>query len=141
MTHYKCVLIAVDLNGNNDQLLHRARTMTSAATTHLVHVAEQPVTGYGDATGQNRSVNEMNVRQEAYPKLTALANDHGLAHENLHIVFGDLGQAVQQLAVALNADLIVTGSHGKHGLKRFLSSTSSKIQGGAKRDVLTIYTG
>ncbi|BFM21382.1 universal stress protein [Gilvimarinus japonicus] len=141
MAGYQHILIAVDLEEGATQLLSKAQTIANAAQLHLVHVEEHPVTGYGDVTGHNHSVNEMQIRQTVYPQLSALADSYGIPHANLHITFGDPAYEVHQLANTLNADLIVTGSHGKHGLKRFLGSTSSSIHDGAKRDVLSIYTG
>lgn len=141
MAGYKHVLIAIDLNEDAEQLLTKARVVASTAQIHLVHVEEHPVTGYGDATGHNHRTNEIQIRQTVYPKLTALADTSNIAHENLHIAFGDPAHEIHQLADTLKADLIITGSHGKHGLKRLFSSTSSSIHDGAKRDVLSVYTG
>ncbi|WP_049722253.1 universal stress protein [Gilvimarinus polysaccharolyticus] len=141
MTGYKHILIAVDLEVGGTQLLTKAQALTDTAQIHLIHVEDHPVTGYGDATGHNHSVNEVQIRQTIYPKLAALADSHNIPHQNLHITFGDPAHEVHQLAKLLDIDLIITGSHGKHGLKHLLSSTSSSIHSGAKCDVLSIYTG
>ncbi|WP_041523747.1 universal stress protein [Gilvimarinus agarilyticus] len=141
MSHYKRILVAIGLGHEAEQLLNRAKSIAAPEHIYIAHIEEHPVTGYGDATGSNHSVNEMNIRQSVYPTLCELADRHRLPRDHIHIAFGDPGAEVHTIASRIEADLIVTGSHGKHGLKRFLSSTSSSIHDGATRDVLSIYTG
>ena len=51
--------------------------------------------------------------------------------------FGPLG-LVASLAEELKADLIVVGSHGRHGLALIMGSTANGVLHGAKRDVLAV---
>lgn len=141
MAGYHTVLLAVDLSDQTPTLLEKVADIAPNAAVHLVHVEEHPVTGYGDATGHNHSVNEMQIRQSVYPKLAKLAQPYGLGPDRLHIAFGDPGPEVHALAEKLGCDLIITGSHGKQGLRRLLGSTASTIQQGATTDVLSVYTG
>lgn len=141
MAAYRSVLVAAELSSETRRLLTRAVEVAPRAEIHLVHVEEHPVTGYGDSTGHNHSVNEMQIRQSVYPKLKSLAEPFELPTDHLHILFGDPGPEVHQLADNLGTDLIITGSHGKHGWRLLLGSTSSDIQHGAKMDVLSVYTG
>ena len=141
MSSYKRIVVALSLEQEAGRLLSRAASIAAPEHLYIVHIEEHPVTGYGGATGSNHSVNEMHIRQSVYPKLCAIADQHRVPHEHIHIAFGDPGEEVHVIANKLGADLIVTGSHGKQGLKRFLSSTSSSIHNGATRDVLSIYTG
>jgi len=41
-------------------------------------------------------------------------------------------------AAAQNVDLIVVGSHGRHGLARLLGSTATRIVHNAKCDVIVV---
>ena len=52
---------------------------------------------------------------------------------------GDPAEKVLELAEKMKVDLIVTGSHGRHGAQRFLlGSVSSKIVDHADCDVLVV---
>ena len=45
---------------------------------------------------------------------------------------------VHRVAIERNSDLIIVGSHGRHGLALFLGSTSNGILHGATCDVLAV---
>lgn len=138
MPAYLTVLAALDLTDDAAKVLARAQRICDreAGDLHLVHVAEHPVTGYGNITGKNHRVGEIQVRQQVYPHLRALGGD--LPAENLHIAFGDPAEEVPILAEKLGAEVIVTGSHGERGIRRLLGSTASGIAHGANCDVLTV---
>ncbi len=135
MPLYQSVLVAVDLSEEAHQVVARARQLDSGQL-HLVYVAEHPITGFGEQTGRNHRVSEIHIRQEIFPRLQALAND--LPTDHLHIEFGDPADQVHELARRLGCDLVITGSHGKSGLKLLLGSTASSIVHGATCDVLTV---
>lgn len=138
MPSYRVILVALDLSPDSDRIMARARRLCDRDSPglHLVHVSDHPVTAYGEATGKNHRVGEIQVRQQIFPQLKALAKD--LPVENLHIAFGDPADEVHLLADKLAAEIIVTGSHGERGIKRLLGSTASSIAHGAKCDVLTV---
>jgi universal stress protein A len=56
----------------------------------------------------------------------------------IKIEFGSVKNEVLRVAEEIGADLIVIGSHGRHGLSRLLGSSTSGIVQGAECDVLTI---
>lgn len=138
MPAYLTILAALDLTEDSAKVLARALRLCNqdCSGLHLIHVAEHPVTGYGNITGKNHRVGEIQVRQEIFPKLKALGKD--LPSDNLHIAFGDPANEVNLLAEKLAAEVIVTGSHGERGIKRLLGSTASSIAHDAKCDVLTV---
>jgi universal stress protein A len=45
------------------------------------------------------------------------------------------------MATDIHADLIVVGSHGRHGLALLMGSTANGVLHGAKRDVLAVRVG
>lgn len=139
MTGYGIILVALDLTEDAKTVLRQARRLCGSddfSELHLIHVAENPVTGYGNATGKNHRVGELHMRQEIFPRLKALADD--LDADHLHIAFGDAAEEVHRLADRLGADVIVTGSHGERGIRRLLGTTANSIAHHAKRDVLTV---
>lgn len=62
----------------------------------------------------------------------------GVDKSHSHLVTGSTKHEVLHLAKELNVDLIVTGSHGKHGVALFLGSTATAILHGAECDVLIV---
>ena len=58
--------------------------------------------------------------------------------ERQHIEYGSVKNNVLSHAKSINADLIVVGSHGRHGLARLLGSSANAIVNGAECDVLLI---
>ena len=52
--------------------------------------------------------------------------------------FGSIKNEVLKVAQENDIDLIVTGSHGKHGLALLLGSTADAILHGAKCDILIV---
>jgi universal stress protein A len=139
MSSYQSILVAVDLSPESEQIVASARQLASKANPiHLVHVAEHPITGFGDLTGKNHRVSEIQIRQQLFPPLQALAKTFSVPADNLHILFGDPADEIHSLATKLNTDLIVSGSHGKRGMKLLLGSTATSILHGANCDVLTV---
>jgi universal stress protein A len=51
---------------------------------------------------------------------------------------GHAATEIQRVARDLDADLIVIGTHGRHGLGLLLGSTANGVLHGVKRDVLAV---
>ena len=75
----------------------------------------------------------------AEKELAALGNKLNLDKKHCRIEFGSVKNEVLRLAKELKVDLIVTGSHGKHGLSLLLGSTANAILHGAECDVLIVH--
>jgi universal stress protein A len=142
--NYNIILVAVDLGEESArpeavQIVASARQLVPRGDMlHLVHVAEHPVTGFGDLTGKNHRVSEIQIRQQLFPQLQTLASAFDVPTSNLHILFGDPADEIHGMAAKLGGDLIVSGSHGKQGLRLLLGSTATRILHGAQCDVLTV---
>jgi universal stress protein A len=64
-----------------------------------------------------------------YPTVTA---DHR------HLAYGQPRQEIHRLAEEQGCDLIIVGSHGRHGLALLLGSTANDVLHGAPCDVLAV---
>ena len=137
---YHCAIIAVDLTDESHQVLHHSLQMVGHDPNklHLVHACEHPITGYGELTGKNHLITETQIRQAVYPSLEKFSRKYKLLPSNIHINFGQPAAVIHSLAIQLQADLIVVGSHGKHGIQLLLGSTANSVIHGAACDVLTI---
>jgi nucleotide-binding universal stress UspA family protein len=64
---------------------------------------------------------------------------HGVDAKS-HTLTGDAADALIEIAELENADLIVVGSHGMHGVKRMLGSVPNKVSHHARCSVLIVCT-
>ena len=140
MPSYESILIAVDLTDESEKVIKQSLLLhpNLRCKAHLIHTVEHPVTGYGEITGKNHCVTETQIRQDIYPVLKKLSEKYGIPCQNLHIKFGCPANAIHKLAQQIEADLIVSGSHGKYGLQLLLGSTANSIVHGAQCDVLSV---
>jgi universal stress protein A len=61
-----------------------------------------------------------------------------LGDEQRHLAYGQPRQEIHRLAEEQGCDLIVVGSHGRHGLALLLGSTANDVLHGAPCDVLAV---
>jgi universal stress protein A len=76
--------------------------------------------------------------QEAKQQIEKLAQQLNVGKEDVHVEVGATKSRILQVAEDVVADLIICGSHGRHGLSLLLGSTANAILHGAKCDVLTV---
>ncbi len=135
-SNYQHIVVAVDLFAETQPVLDRLERLRSDDTrVDLVHVVE-PVY-YVDATFGALPMDLQNkVYEEASAKMRTLGSQLGLADEYLQVLTGKASQQIVNFADQSGADLILLGSHGKHGLQLILGSTASGVLHTAKCDVL-----
>lgn len=139
---YQHILVAIDMADDCNFVLERATALARScgATLSMVHVLEPMTLAFGSDVPldiselQNAQLEETNTRLqtfiERHPELDRL---------RCHLVFGQPRQAIHELAQAQGCDLIITGSHGRHGLALLLGSTSNDLLHGAACDVLAVH--
>ena len=125
LPHYEKVLAAVDLGDDSFQVMEEANRvalhcnaeLTVCNVTHTPHEA---------------------VMDEAAERLGHLADSYGIEDDNVFEVAGNVAHRVHNLATKVGADLIVVGTHGKHGLQLLTGSTANAMLHGARCDVLAV---
>lgn len=135
---YKHILFATDLTEDTDYLVEKVREMqgyTNAKLT-LVHVVE-PLPGYSYAYLGIEDI-EGQLIDEARQSIDKLAEKLKVGKDDIHVEVGPTKTKILKLADDLNVDLLICGSHGRHGLSLLLGSTANAILHGAKCDVLTV---
>jgi len=140
MPNYQHILLATDLHEDCKKIVQKALTIAEnhQATLNLIHVVE-PLPAY--AMGYFGSVNiEKELIDEAEKKLAELSEELPIKPEQQRIEIGSVKVAILKAAEELNIDLIVVGSHGRHGLEKLLGSTAAGVLHGAKCDVLVVRT-
>ncbi len=136
---YKRVLFATDFDEVGINAAQKAKKIAeeSGAQLFLVHVVEAiPAYAYPGFAGFAEV--EVAIREQADKELTALAKKLGVDKKHQLLEFGSIKNEVLRVAQEHQIDLIVTGSHGKHGLALLLGSTAEAILHGAQCDILTV---
>ncbi len=143
MESYKVIVAAVDLSDESPGVLDRAADLAAAhiAELHIVHVVEPLSLAYGGDIPMDFSGIQDQLQEQAEQQLAQYANRYNIAKERLHLKAGRPESQIHQLAEELDADLIVVGSHGRHGLALLLGSTANSVLHGASCDVLAVRVG
>ncbi len=141
---YKHVLAAVDLTEEAEQVISEAKRIADdhGAKLSLLTVVKPLTQVYGGldmAAYTQATVNfEREAQTQASEQLKTLAGRFGVKAEDAHAVIGGPSPQIVEVAKDQSADLIVIGSHGKHGLGLLLGSTANGVLHHAECDVLTV---
>lgn len=136
---YKKILFASDFDEVGNKAAAKAQQMADLceAELHLVHVVElMPAYAYPGFPGFTEV--EATLQQHACEQLQAVAANMSVKQEHLHVVEGATKNEILRVADEIGADLILCGSHAKHGIELLLGSTANAVIHGAKCDVLVI---
>lgn len=139
---YKNILVAVELNWEEDQvLIAKAQDLAQRydSSIHIVHAVEH-VNTYGTAPAYPTVAGiEQELLKEHEEKLNKLAEENSIPPAGRFIQIGSPALVIEEIAKKINADLIVIGSHGRNWLSVFFGSTTDSILHRIKCNVLTIY--
>ncbi|MCB1853361.1 MAG: universal stress protein [Pseudomonadales bacterium] len=143
MSDYQKILVAIDLSEDSAMIFQRARSVagSTAAELHLIHVIEPLSFAYGGDIPMDFSGIQDEIYQQASQQLERFAAANSVDSTHRHLVMGRPEVEIHALATELDADLIVVGSHGRHGLALLMGSTANGVVHGAKRDVLAVRVG
>lgn len=143
MSAYKKILLAVDLTEESKPVADRASELCQAfdAELHLVHVIEPLSLAYGGDVPMDLSSVQEQIQEQAKSHLAEFASQLGIPAQQQYLIFGRPESEIQRVADEEGMDLIVVGSHGRHGLALLLGSTANGVLHGAMCDVLAVRVG
>ena len=143
MSLYKHILVAIDLSDEADDVLEKAKSLAESNQSRLtlVHVVEPLSVAYGSDIPLDLTSLQDEITQQAKERIAKLADNIHLDKGEQHVVYGRPEREVHRIAQESDVDLIVVGSHGRHGLALILGSTSTSILHGACCDVLAVRVG
>ena len=137
---YKNVLFASDFDEVGIHAAHKAKKIAEEndARLNLIHVIE-PIPAYAYPGFAGFAEVEIAIKEQAEKELASLAANLKVDLAHCYLEFGSVKNEVLKKAQEKHIDLIVTGSHGKHGIALLLGSTATAILHGAKCDVLIVH--
>ncbi len=137
---YKHILIAVNFTEDDRLIEDRAVKMHefTQAKLSLIHVIEPMPSIYsGDGYG-GYMLPEVNLNEKATSMLKPIAERLHIPAVNIVTPSGKVSHEIITYSDENNVDLILMGSHGRHGLRLLLGSTANAVLHHAKCDVLTV---
>ncbi|HEY3858111.1 MAG TPA: universal stress protein [Gammaproteobacteria bacterium] len=141
MAGYKQVLIAVDLSEDSTEVARRGLEIAAhyGAKAALLHVVEFiPVDPAGEALLPPPVDLEDEMLKGAKARLATLHTELGGGLET-RLEVGIIKLEILRVAAESHTDLIVLGSHERHGLALLLGSTEKAILHKAQCDVLAVH--
>ena len=140
MSAYKHILVGLDLSTESQQVVNRVKFLFDNTNTKIsiCHILEPLAFTYGGNIPVDLSDVQTQLQDQAKERLSALGAELNVSAEDQHVILGHPAQEMQSMANNFNMDLIVVGSHGRHGLSLIFGSTSNSVLHGAECDVLAV---
>jgi universal stress protein A len=143
MSTYSHILAAIDLTDSAEQILRKAQELVLSNKTVLtiIHTIDYlPYMGFGETaliTPTYTIPNEELINNARAP-IEQLLKKLNMRDTNVIYEFGNAANEIVHFAKEHNVDLIVLGSHGRHGVKLLLGSTANAVLHHADCDVLAV---
>ncbi len=140
MAMYDHILLCTDLSDESAQVVARAVALRDGSSAKLsaIHIIEPLSFAYGGDIPMDFSNVQAEIQKQASKQLAEFASEHAMAEADQHIVVGRAETEIHRFAKEKKVDLIVVGSHGRHGLALLLGSTANGVLHGADCDVLAV---
>lgn len=140
MSQYTHILLAADFNPESETVVKRAAALqqTFSARLSLIHVLEPISIAYGGEFPVDLGDLHLELEKQALKQLRTLGNELGVAEEDQYLEVGITEKEILRLSEEKGVDLIVMGSHGRHGLALLLGSTANAVLHHAEIDVLAV---
>ena len=142
MSDYTHILMAVDFTESAEQILARALDIAehNNAKLSMLHVVEYmpPVDYVNDPMVSNWVVDDNEMLEQAKKSLQKFSKQHSVKNVDLNVQFGRPKHVISQFVKDQQCDLVIIGSHGRHGISMFLGSTASAVLHAMPCDILTV---
>jgi universal stress protein A len=141
---YRHILAAVDLTDESYQVLDIAQILgeqerAELSVVHVVKPFHHTYAGLSPATIADAGIRfEAEADQQAHAHLKVIAASRGLAADDMVVRHGPPPLEIQDLALELGSDMLVVGTHGKHGVELLLGSVANAVIHGTSCDVLAV---
>ncbi|WP_428354476.1 universal stress protein [Methyloprofundus sp.] len=142
MNNYTHILLAADFSEHGEIVAQKARYLASKyqAKLSVIHIVDNlPITdaAYGPVIPFDIDLNE-ELMNAATRRLAELGKQLSIPEDRQFLEMGSAKLEIVATAEEQHVDLIVVGSHGRHGLALLLGSTANGVLHHAKCDVLAV---
>ena len=140
MPAYQKLLVLLDLSDDSEQVAIAARDLAAYSKARIValHVVEFiPVEPMGESLMPTMQIEEELIKR-SHERLGELAARLGLEGATLRVEAGNTKAEILRVAKEEGADLIVVGSHERHGLAILVNFTEDAVLHAARCDVLAV---
>lgn len=139
---YKHILFATDFTEHSRDVVNKAKELAkmNQAQLSVAHIVDYiPVTDvtYGPIIPYNGDLTDQ-LMKSAEERLAKLADDLGIDKKHQWLEMGSPKLELVRIAKENNVDLVVVGSHGRHGFALLLGSTANGVLHHATCDVLAV---
>jgi len=143
MAIYHNILVAVEFSPETKAITEKARELADLhqARLSLINVVEYSNAYPPEVVIPDQFDIENTMLEHARVSLQDLALTHGLKEAKRYVEIGIAREEILRVAEDNEVDLIIIGSHGKHGIRLLLGSTANAVLHHAKCDVLAIRVG
>ncbi|SBT18887.1 hypothetical protein MGA5115_03048 [Marinomonas gallaica] len=137
---YQRIILAVDLTDQSILVANKAAAMCKAFDGQLtiIHVIESLNYAYGGDVPIDVSDIQEQLHTTATSRMQVLVDQLEVPVHSTIVTQGGIESEIHRVAEESSADLIVVGSHGRHGLALLLGSTANGVLHGAPCDVLAV---
>lgn len=142
MQDYQHILLAADYSEHGAAVAKKARALADQyqAKLSLIHVLDNipmPDTNYGTVIPLDKNSGYELLEVEK-ARLMQLGRQLRVDPGDRWLIWGVPKQEIIRIADQERVDLIVVGSHGRHGLALLLGSTANSVLHYARCDVLAV---
>ena len=142
MSQYRNILLTIDFSEYDEFVANKARNLAKQlnAKLSIIHILDDipmPDTPYGTVIPLDEDSSYSMLEAEK-AQLKQLADKLAIASTDRWLIWGEPKQEIALFSEREKIDLIIVGSHGRHGLALLLGSTANGVLHHAKCDVLAI---
>ncbi|MCK9563726.1 MAG: universal stress protein [Bacteroidales bacterium] len=140
MSYYHRILVGLDLSAESQQVIDHVKALFEGKDTKisLVHVQEPLSFAYGGDIPMDLSEIQDQLESQAIQRLEEFSGQLGDLQVDVHVIIGQPANEMHRFARENSIDLIVVGTHGRHGLALIFGSTANGVLHGATCDVLAV---
>lgn len=144
MEPYKHILVALDLSDEAQQVVERGQDLAAHydAKLSLIHVVEPIIVdnSYDLMTSLPAELDDT-LQERARTFLAKISQQLELTDIQQIVTLGSTRSEIFRVAQEQSMDLIVVGTHGRHGVGLLLGSTANAILHGTPCDVHAVRIG
>jgi universal stress protein A len=138
--NYKRILLALDITEDMTPLMKKCQDIvTDWSDVYIAHVIEPIAMAYASDTPIGLAELEEHCAEEARHAVNRIGDTLGVKAENRLVLHGNPSVEIEAAARDKGIELLIIGTHDKHGLMSLFGSTTKHVIQHAPCDVLGVH--